>query len=280
MLKEQKANIFMMSLLSILIISLSTPVAKAPLNIDTIFMTSSKSPEDWVFELWVNLEDPGSLHQIDVTLPPGGVFGDFTIYEDPYCGWEYDSSPTDYPSLSALQTDYPTGTYTLDFRDDSSGDPLNSVTLDYSSLPGEPLSYVNFTYPEYDEQTGIPTDPTFWWTVDPGAGDALAMWLSDGVTDELIYENVPVSTTTESWSPGTLQPYHYYDLTVSVFNAKDLGIGPALPTKTVGDDQFKYCLMNEYLNETKFTTTPVPGAVFLGAIGVGMVGWLCRHRAQ
>jgi len=40
--KEQKTNIFMMSLLSILIISLNTPVAQAALDIDGIYV-------DWPF---------------------------------------------------------------------------------------------------------------------------------------------------------------------------------------------------------------------------------------
>ncbi len=93
----------------------------------------------------------------------------------------------------------------------------------------------------------------------------------------------PALMTKTSWTPGSLLPNHDYDLEVSVLRVKGgkiVGDQPVLPTMTVGVDTFEYGLMIEHLNEIEFTTVPVPGAVFLGAIGVGMVGWLCRHRAQ
>jgi len=264
MLKEQKTNIFVPSILAVLVISLSTPVAKATLNIDWIAITSYKSyidgtPEGaqpWRFEMWVEVVDPGGLDHIDVT-PPGPATP-FTLSE--YNGsWEWEA-PSQYPSLATLRVDYPEGIYTFEFRNSSDG-LLDTVSLNYSGLPGEPSNPVNFTYPSVDGQIGIPTDPTFTWTVDAGAGDALMMALGDDVTDEDLYWDAPVSMTTPSWTPGPLQAGHEYWLEVSVLEVKDW-VGPDWPTETtVGGDEFRYSPMIEYLNEIEFTTAPAPGTL-------------------
>lgn len=147
MLKEQKKNIFVLCIVAILGILLATPTPAATLDIEGIYMTSCKDHLDgtvytdpWVFEVWVNLEEQGSLHHIDVT--PFGR-SPFTIYEDAGY-WEYES-PTDYSSLGDLRGDYPTENYTFEFLD-SEDTLLDSVTLNYPELD-EPLSPVDFTYP-------------------------------------------------------------------------------------------------------------------------------------
>lgn len=145
----------------------------------------------------------------------------------------------------------------MDFYD-SSGTLLNSVALVDSGGISQPSSPVDFTYPEYDGQTGIPTHPTFIWAVSPSAGDALWMSLLDCVVDENIYESFPASMTTLSWTPGPLQPNHEYELEVSVINVKNLQPGPELPTMTANGDTFEYCLMIEYYNDIEFTTISVP----------------------
>ncbi len=274
MLKEKKNNIFVLCIVAIMSILLAAPTPAAALNIDKIIMTSCKdhldgTPETtpWCFEIWVNLEEQGSLHHIDVTPPAGGL-APFTIYED-YGDWDYDS-PSEYSTLGDLQDDYPAGTYTLNFED-SSDALLASVDLDYSglSLPGSP---VDFTYPSDNGQTDIDINPMLTWTVDSDVGDALAIWLWDEDADGDVYWHVPASMTTFSCAPGLLEPDHVYDLEVSVINVKNLIDGPAFPTMTVDSDQFQYGLWIEYLNEIEFTTVPEPATVaLLGLSGLVLI---------
>ncbi len=270
MLKKQKKQVFVFGIVAILSISLAAPVAEAALNIEGIYMTSCKDHLDgtagstpWCFEVSIHLFDPGTLHHIDVTPPPGGT--PFIIYED--YGWWYYDSPSSYPFLADLQDDYPPGTYTFDFHE-SDHTLLRTVNLDNSGI-SEPGAAVNFTYPSTNGQIGISTYPTFTWTVDPGAGDALGMWLWDPVTQDDVYENVPVSMDTLAWQPGPLDPGYDYGLDVSVFRAKggDPGPPPTLPTMTVGGDTFEYGLLIEYLNEINFAVTvevgPSSGWIFI-----------------
>ncbi len=242
--------------------------AQAALDINGIYMTScmdhldgTPSTNPWVFEVWVELDDPGDLDHIDVTLPGGGGVSSFTLNGG---DWEYES-PSDYLSLAALQGDYPTGDYTFDFRD-SGNIQLNLVTLGYTGL-SEPCSPVDFTYPSTNGEVGISTTPTFTWNVSPTAGDALGMWLWDPVAGDDVDWDAPVSMGTTSWGPlGPLDSGHDYGLEVSVFEVKDL-IGGGLPIMTVGGDEFKYGLMIEYMNEIEFTTVPEPATIALLGLG-------------
>jgi len=259
MLKKQKKQVFVFGIVAILGILLATPIPAAALDIEGIYMTSYKDhldgtpPSDpWYFEVDIHLVDTGSLAYIDMTLPDG-----FTTYplDTDDGNWGYGSWPTSYPTLTALQAIYPTGLYTFDFLD-SSRSLIKSVQLDYSGIP-EPSSPVDFTYPSYNGQTGISTNPTFTWTVDSGAGHALSMSL---VYDyEEIYWDAPVPMETLSWQPGLLEPQYNYWLEVSVCRIKDGQPGPALPTMTVDGDVFEYGLAVDYCNEIEFTTAPAIG---------------------
>jgi len=259
MLKEQKNQVFVFGIVAILGISLATPVAKAALDIERISMCSQKDHLDgtavsvpWRFEVDIHLGDPGTLHYITVTPPTGGMTS-FTIYEDSG-DWEYHSSPTLYPTLTALQAVYPTGLYTFDFRD-SSNVQLNYVELNYSDIdnPGSP---VDFTYPNDNGQTGISTNPTLTWTIDSGAGHALGMALYDD--DDDIYNNVPAMMDVLSWQPSPLYPQQNYWLYVTVVRVKDWAGGTGWPTKTVGGDEFEYVLHIGYCNKIGFTTGLLP----------------------
>ena len=288
MYQNQKANILVLSIVAVLAISLATPTAEAtitltPPDIDWIVITSVQNFVDgtpwtdpWAFEMWVEVVTPGDLDHIDVT---GAASFTLSKYGDK----EWESGPSSlYSSLAALRDDYPLGTYTLTFED-SFDVFLNSVDLVYSGLPGEPLDIVDFTtYPSTNGQTGISINPTFTWDgVTIGDGDALMLALED-VEDEYFYGEQPVLVTETSWTPaGPLVAGRGYVLEVSVLKVKDWpGSDWPIGSMDYGNDNFGLALMYEHLNEINFTTTPVPGAVFLGAIGVSMVGWLCRHKEQ
>lgn len=251
-----------------------TGAAQAALDIDSIFMTSVKDHLDgtaggtpWGFEMWFDFDDKDTLHHIDVTLSAGGV-GSFTINETAGY-WEYGAFG--YSTLATLQGDYPAGTYTLDFENISNFS-LRTVVLDYTGL-SKPLDFADFTNPSYDGETGISTTPTFEWDVDSGDGDALGMWLFDSDTDDDVYEDVPVAMSTLSWTPGSLDPDHTYDLEVSVF-----GAGATVGEDTVGGDTFEYALVFEYLNEIEFTTVPEPATIAM--LGLGSLSLILRRRRK
>ncbi len=259
MLKEQKKQVFVFGVMAVLSVSLATSVAKAALDIEKIDMCSQKDHLDgtpysnpWRFEVCIDLVDPGTLHHINVTSPAGLIL--FTIYED-NGRWVHKSWPILYPTLTALQTVYPTGLYTFDFRD-STDSLIKSVELDYSGI-SEPGSAVDFTYPSYDGQTGINyNNPIFTWTIDSGAGDALGILLKDD-DDNGIYDQIPAMMDVLSWQPGPLNPVQNYWLYVTVVNVKDWSGGPNWPVKSVGGDEFEYLLHIGYMNKIGFTTAPV-----------------------
>ncbi len=250
-----------------------TGAAQAALDVNTIVMTSCKDFHDgfvetdpWNFEIWVELDDPDDdLDHIDVS-PFGGT--PFTIYEA-FGYWEHDSN--DYSDLTALRGDYPTGTYTFDFR--STVSSLLTFGLDYNDL-SEPLGHVDFTYPD-DGAMDVPLVPTYEWDVDLGDGDALGMEVWDPVADDDVYDYIPAPMDTNSWTPGPLDPSHTYELEVSVFKVKGLVEGK-LPILTVGDDMFEYALLMEHINEIGFTTVPEPATIAL--LGFGALSLIRRKK--
>jgi len=236
-----------------------TGTAQADLDINAICINSCKDLLDgipdtsnpWVFEVWVELDDPGSLHHIDVTKP--GASTPFTTIYEVDGDWFY-HSPSFYPSLGDLRADYPTGDYTFEFRD--SGDILlDSVTLNYPDLD-EPGDFAHITSPLHGA-TDVSLNPTFTWTIDSGAGDALDMGVEDPCTSEVFYESALVSMTTTSWAPGPLLPSHDYEFDVSVYNIKGWQPESGLPTMmTVEGDTFTCRLWIECGNDIRFTTVP------------------------
>ncbi|MFZ2145901.1 MAG: hypothetical protein WAV28_01675 [Sedimentisphaerales bacterium] len=283
MFKEQKTSILVLCTVAFLVISMAISVAEMELDIDWTGITSykefrdgiPKDPEPGEFDIWAHVVDPGTLYRIDITKP--SAFSPFmSMYEATNLSWLDKWGPSfviECPSLSALRAVYPEGFYTLDFRSIGGGLSKN-FSFDYSSLPSEPTGSVDFIYPSMNDKSGIDINPTFTWSVSPGAGDALMMVLED-----LVYWDVPVSISSISWTPGFMLAGREYELDISVINIKDCGAGPAFPTMTdYTGDTFSYSLMTEYLNEINFSTTPAPSALVLGSIGIGVVGWLRRRR--
>jgi hypothetical protein len=256
MLENQRSQVFVFGIMAILGFSLATPAANAALDIERIYMSYSKDYLDgtaisdpWFFMAMIDFADTGTLASIEMTLPDG-----VTTYslDNENGTWEYRSWPAVYPTLSAVQRDYPEGIYTFDFRD-GSGSLIKTVQLDYSGL-GEPDSPVDFTYPSDNGQTGISTLPTFTWTVDSGAGDALVVSLDD-------YSDIPVPIfvpmDTLSWKPGPLNPEQDYRLYVDILRIKDWTGGRGFPTMTVGGDKFEYVLDIGNHNDIAFRTGPL-----------------------
>jgi len=230
-----------------------SPVLDDDLDIERIYMGYSKDYLDgtaisnpWFFMARIDFADTGSLASIEMTLPDG-----VTTYslDNENGTWEYRSWPTVYPTLTAVRTDYPEGIYTFYFHD-GSGLLIKSVQLDFSGLT-EPGGTVDFTYPSYNGQTDISTNPTFTWTVDSGAGDILVVSLDD-YSEVTVPMFVPMDTL--SWQPGPLDPEQDYRLYVDTLRIKDWTGGPGFPTETVGDDTFEYVVSIGYHNDIAFTT--------------------------
>lgn len=283
MFKKQKTNILVLCIVAFLVISLVASVAEMELDIDWIGITSykecrdgiPKDPEPCEFDTWAHVVYPGTLHRIDITKP-GASSPFMMMYEATNPGWwdEWDpSSIIEYPSLSALREVYQEGFYTLNFRDIGRG-LIKSLSFDYSSLGSGHTGEVNFIYPSTNDQSGIGINPTFTWSVSPGAGDALMMVLED-----LAYWDVPVTISSISWTPDSLLVDREYELYISVINIKDWGAGPPFTTMTdYTGDTSSYSLITEHLKEINLITVPATGALVLGSIGIVVVGWLRRCR--
>ena len=237
--------------------------AQSEIDLIQMTMISSKlhlngepaNPAPWVFDFYFDLAEEGDLEYINITKPgESDPFATMSPEECPGC-WVY-LSPESYVDLDSLRDTYPEGTYRFDFWS-SSSILLRTVYLDYSNMPGEPLSPVEFTYPAYPDQTGINPNPTFTWNVDRNAGDILGMALCDWNTDMDIYAD-HLSMNSTSWEPGPLSANSDYGLWVSVLTVKDLKKGKyTFPSMTVDGDEFEYRLEIEYYNEIDFTTATI-----------------------
>ena len=277
MFKKQKTSIFVLCIVAFLVISLVASLAEMELDIDWIGITSykecrdglPKDPEPCEFDIWAHVVYPGSLHHIDITKP-GASSPFMTMYEATNPGWwdEWDpSSIIEYPSLSALREVYQEGFYTRNFRDIGSG-LIKSLSFDYSIPPSKPTGEVDFIHLSTIVQSGIGITGS----VNPGPGDALMMVLED-----LAYWDVPLSISSISWTPDSLLADREYELYISAINIKDWG--SAFTTMTdYTDDTSSYSPITEHLNEINFSPIPTPGALVLGSIGVGLIGWLRRRR--
>ena len=283
MFKKQRTSILVLCIVAFLVISFVASLAEMELDIDWIGITSykefrdgvPKDPEPGEFDIWAHVVYPGTLHRIDITKP-GASSPFMTMYEATNPGWwdEWDpSSIIEYPSLSALREVYQEGFYTLNFRDIGSG-LIKSLSFDYSIPPSKPTGPMDFIHLSTIVQSGIGINPTFMGSVNPGPGDALMMVLED-----LAYWDVPLSISSISWTPGSLLADREYELYISVNNIKDWGTGTTFTTMTdYTGDTSSYAPITEHLNEINVSTIPTPGALVLGSIGVGLIGWLRRSR--
>ena len=239
-----------------------------------------RSAFPWDFEIEVQAAGPSDLHHVDITKP-GEVDPFTTIYgtDDPGDEYEWQFNPPQHASLADLRANYPEGVYTLHLRD-SSNALLRTIEIDSSGVP-LPTEAATFTYPSVDGQTGVSTNPTFTWTLDPEAGDAHSMALEIMPSEEEVAAAGRwFPTTVLSWSPGPLLPYQEYMLWSDVRSVK--GWTPeGWPMTTIDGDEFVALAQITFDNEIYFTTgvIPAPAVLALAALGTGLVGWLRRRGA-
>lgn len=283
MFKKQKSGILALCIVAFLVISLAITLTEMELDIDWTGITSYKEYRDDVprdtepgeFDNWAHVIDADTLHRIDITKPC--AFSPFmTMYEASNLSWWDKWCPSfviEHPSRSALRAVCSEGFCTLDFHSIGGGLSKN-LSFDYSSLANEPTGAADFIYPSMNDKSGISINLTLMLSISPGAGDALMM-----VLENLVYRDVPVSISSILRTPGFILAGREHEPDIPVININYCGAGTAFPTMTdYTGDTSSYSLMTEYPNEINFSTTPVPGALVLGGVGIGVVGWLRRRR--
>jgi uncharacterized repeat protein (TIGR01451 family) len=237
------------TLLIVLVLSVVPGMCFA-LDINHVDIGSSMShengvpfPTPWSFEIYIGLDDANGLGSVEVvvpTTPPRTI-----TLTDPD-ELEHWSGPI-YATLQALQNAFPAGTYTVNFKDDQGG-LIRSVSVgyDYAQLP-LPTDLPEILAPTYN-QVVTNLNPSFFWTVDPNAGQGLGLWLMDVALDDDVngVNNVPM--TTQLWQfQETLLPSKAYEFEILVWNTN-----PAQLTQ--GGDLFDYYPSIDYANTVTFTT--------------------------
>lgn len=245
------------------IVLVNVPALAKPLDIDRIKIVTMHGNHagvpvslPWDFDIGVHVFNAGKnarkLDHIHITKP-GDSVPFYIMFEGKPGVWEFESSPSDFPSLEAVRALYPEGVYTFEFHS-SKHKLLRTISLDYSGL-SLPTSPVDFTYPSVDGQTNVSTNPTFTWNAGVG-GNALLVSVEDELTEDTAYQGAPVPTDTLSVSPGPLLPNRTYGLSVAVLSLKDW-TGGGWPTTRVKGDKFAYDLRIDNRNRILFTTVDV-----------------------
>ena len=182
-----------------------------------------------------------------------------------------------------------------------------SISIDFDTSPVGPLSGgtvltnqysslgVNFT--GFENGIEVPTYVDDYWGSSPGGGNYWTNCLPDNADnwgaarrDVLrISFDVPVSDLGfdywTSWGSGTVT-FNFYDTSNALIDTQVLstsgwesssfayGTGISYLDMLQPRDDWAYAVDN-----FNFTPIPAPGAILLGSIGAGLVGWLRRRRA-
>lgn len=210
----------------------------------------------------VMTSDP-SVKAVRIVTPSGsGVTTlDLSAYGN---DWEY-HSPYNYATLSELQAQYRSGTWSVQFLGDE-GSIIDTASLSYN--PVAPTGVPIITYPAVDA-TGIPLTPTFTWNAGECTGDALSMHIQPVNGDDLYGLLADLSAT--QWTPGQLDPSKAYEFHIGNYTAPGVSIVAGQPqgsTLLTGEgSSFMYLPVCGNENEVNFTTVPEPNMLLLLLIG-------------
>ncbi len=186
--------------------------------------------------------------------------------------WNYLASDTANPTLDGNGLN--TLTWNIDnssYRYLTSGGSMNSVDLQNPNLTSEEIR----VHPSAQD----PKFAVVRWI--PGVGEAGLINITgnvrkvdtgggDGVTFDLFVDGISLFNSTLAFNDDTGVAFNE-TLTVGVGSTVDFVIGPG----SINWDIFD----STGLNVNVVSVIPAPGAILLGSIGVGLVGWLRRRRA-
>ena len=210
----------------------------------------------------VMTSDP-SVKGIRIFTPSGsGVTAiDLSAYGN---DWEY-HSPYNYATLSELQAQYNSGTWSVQFLGDGAA-IIDTASLSYN--PVAPSGVPIITSPAADA-TGVALTPTFTWNPDGCTGDALSMHIQPVNGDDLYSLLADLLAT--QWTPGQLDPSKAYEFHIGNYTAPGISIVDGQPQgailSTSAGSNFMYLPVCGNENDVTFTTVPEPNMLLLLLIG-------------
>jgi hypothetical protein len=213
-----------------------------------------------------------TVKNIRVLTPAGSIIPTLDLASNHGNDWNY-RSPAAYATLSELQAQYKTGTWSVQFLGDGNA-IIDSVSLAYNPVaPGGVPIITNSAI----DATGVPLTPTFTWDPIVGTGDALSMQVHPIDRDDTYNALMNLSAT--QWTPGQIDPSTEYVFSIGNYTADGVTVvngqpqGPTLSTDQGGS--FAYLAIAGNENRVNFTTIPEPGTLLL--LMLGGVTLICRR---
>lgn len=228
-------------------------------------------PNPWGLEMDVFLSDETGLGDIEVTAP-GGI-GTFSLTNFGGGEWAVDlGQTTQYATSGALFTDYPTGTWTIDFLDAPGGSVVD--TVDLALAPSVVTDFIDVTDPTHLTTVALDQDVT-WSDCSLCGGNAVGVFLLDVATDTDLNQFGTTDKSGMTWDPGPLPGNT--DLEIEAILGDYDFLGAPLTTDTL-NDPFSMIGGFENINIIQFSTVPEPGTGLL--VGLGLLGLGLRGRSR